>query len=423
MSTARKRPDLSDVGDRSARGVRCVATGLISGTSADGVDAAVVDVEGSGGAAALKVLHFETVPYGAELRDLVLRAAHMTVAELTRLHVRLGRVFAAAALHAVEAARLHPSEVDVLGSHGQTVFHAPPARNQPGASLQIGDGCVLAHETGIVTISDFRAADLAAGGEGAPLAPYLDWVLFHRLRGATVALNLGGIANVTYIPGGDRSVAETGEAHPSGEDPPRCGNADHGPDGVLGFDTGPANMVLDALATRLLPGAPAFDREGAAAARGEVDGALLARLLEHPFFHRPPPKSTGRELFGSTYLDEFCTLGRGLAPQDLLATAAALCAYTVSGAVTWFGEQNAPAVARVVASGGGVHNATVMNMLRERLAPIPLEISDRWGIPVDGKEAVLFALLAAESLRGVPASLPGVTGARRSKVLGKTSIP
>ena len=381
--------------DRIARKKSRIAVGLISGTSADGADGAVVRVSGSGGTLATETLHCRTVPYPGALRDRVLAAAEATTAEIALLHADLGRFFADAARMVIGEAGLAPDEVDLLGSHGQTVFHAP----EQGATLQLGDGCAIAHGTGILTVSDFRAADVAAGGEGAPLVPYLDLALFGGLEGCTVALNLGGIANITIVPG-------TGSAG-----------------AVTGFDTGPANMVLDGLAARLLPGAPSCDKGGAAAARGKVAEGLLEALLDDAFYSKAPPKSTGREKYGALFVDALLESGAGLPAEDLLATAAALTAETIARAVRDFSPPGLFPPGRVVASGGGVHNKTILAMIGERLAPVPLLTSADFGVPVDGKEAVLFALLASETISGVPTGIPSVTGAALPRVLGKISLP
>ncbi len=408
-----------------------IAVGLISGTSADGVDAAVVRIKGSGESLTLKVLHSSTLDYPAELRERALAACSLTAPEIAELHFELGWIFAGAALKAIEAAGLKPSDVDVLGSHGQTVCHAPPGHREnhkashltegtrpppdlaqtgcqdvpSGATLQLGDGCVLAHATDIVTVSDFRAADMAAGGQGAPLVPYLDWALFRKLEGPTVALNLGGIANITIVPGV--------EDLPDGK----------GLEKVVGFDTGPANMVLDGLAHRLLPGAPPCDRDGKAAAHGKVIRSLLDRLLSNPYFDMSPPKSSGREDFGDAYVEEFIKLGEGQPVEDLLATAAALSAETVAAAVNDFMDPALYPPARIVVSGGGIHNCPLMAMLAELFYPIPLQSSAAFGVSAGGKEAVLFALLAAETLSGKATSLPAVTGSAIPGVLGKISLP
>ena len=408
-----------------------IAVGLISGTSADGVDAAVVRIKGSGESLTLKVLHSSTLAYPDELRGRALAAASLTAPDVAELHFELGWIFAGAALKAIEAAGLKPADVDVLGSHGQTVCHAPPGQQEnyrnsnpeegsipgrglgtancrecpSGATLQLGDGCVLAHATDIVTVSDFRAADMAAGGQGAPLAPYLDWALFGKLEGPTVALNLGGIANITIVPGV--------EDLPAGK----------GLEKVVGFDTGPANMVLDGLAHRLLPGAPPCDKDGKAAAHGDVIQPLLDRLLANPYFKKSPPKSSGREDFGDEYVEEFIKLGEGHPVEDLLATAAALSAATVAAAVNAVMDPSLYPPARIVVSGGGIHNCPLMAMLAELFYPIPLQSSAAFGVSAGGKEAVLFALLAAETLSGKATSLPAVTGSATPGVLGKISLP
>lgn len=385
--------------------------GLISGTSADGVDAALVRISGTGSSLSLEISFHGTVPYDDELRARVLAAGNATAREITDLHFDLGRFFAQALRRFAGEAGVDLHSLDLIGSHGQTIWHAPPSAGKKGATLQLGDGNVLAEETGLVTITDFRAADLAAGGEGAPLVPYLDWALFHHLPGTTMALNLGGIANVTIVPGG---VANGGTGD---------GGRQAGPEGVIGFDTGPANMVLDALAARLLPGAPAFDREGAAAARGRVHEPLLRDLLKNAYFECRPPKSTGRELFGESFVEEILEKGRELDRDDLIATTAQLTASSVADAVERFVDRALLPLGRVVVSGGGVHNSTLMNMLSERFHPVPVLPSSRFGMPVDGKEAVLFAVLASETLRGTPTGIPRVTGASGSRLLGKISLP
>ncbi len=416
---------------RLARRDSRLAAGLISGTSADGVDAAVVRVSGSGPTLSVEILFHGTAAYDDDLRARVLAAGRADAPEIANLHFDLGRFFAAALRRMVKESGIDPSEVDLVGSHGQTVWHDPPSGGKKGATLQLGDGNVLAEEygkkgatlqlgdgnvlaeeSGLVAVTDFRAADLAAGGEGAPLVPYLDWALFRDLPGTTVALNLGGIANVTVVPGraGDGPLAAREDE-------------DAGPRGVTGFDTGPANMVLDALAERLLPGRPSCDRDGAAASRGRVHEPLLLDLLDNRFFHTPPPKSTGRELFGASYVDEVVSKGGGLGADDLLATLTQLTARSVAEAVEMFVDPRLLPPQRVIVSGGGVHNAALMAMLAERFSPVPVEPSDTHGIPVDGKEAVLFAVLAAETVKGTPTNLPAVTGASGSRVLGKISLP
>ncbi len=398
----------------SAQNSRLCA-GLISGTSADGVDAALVRVRGTGSSLSIEIIRHDTLPYPAPLRERVLTAARAPAggiaaetggiaAEIAGLDFEVGRFFAETVKKIAADAGIELSEIDLVGSHGQTIFHAPPRGDRPGATLQIGNGCVIAAECGLVALSDFRAADMAAGGEGAPLAPYLDRILFRDLEDTTVALNLGGIANVTFVPGADTAGGKDLSS-------------------LSGFDTGPANMILDGLAERVLPGNPPCDREGRAAALGKVDRSLLERLLEGEYFKRLPPKSTGREMFGSGYVDRMLEWGKGLSPEGLLATAAALVALSVTRAIEDFMDPEIAPPARVVASGGGVHNTTLMTMLSERFSPVPVHPSSHFGVPVDGKEAVLFAVLASETISGTTANLPDATGARHPVFLGKISLP
>ena len=371
-----------------------VVVGLMSGTSLDGVDAAVVRVEGSGAGLAVEALSFVSEPYDDALRSALAACVEVDTSDVrlvSQLHARLGERFAEVARHALDAAG--GAAPDLVGSHGQTVQHVPEPEDCAGvptrSTLQIGSPAVLAARLGAPVVADFRAGDLALGGQGAPLAPYLDGVLFGSETETRVLLNLGGIANLTVLPAGG---------------PPRSA-----------FDTGPANMVLDALALRLT-GRP-YDEGGALAARGTPDEALLADLLTHPFFAAPPPKSTGREDFGAAFVDRI--VGRGGDPADLMATAAALTARSVAGAV----RALRPAPARVVASGGGVHNAALMAMLADALAPVPLETTAAHGLDPDAKEAVLFAVLAHEWCEGVRTGLPAVTGASRAAFQGSLTLP
>ena len=370
-----------------------VVVGLMSGTSLDGVDAAVVRLEGSGAGLAVETLAFASEPYDDALRATLaacVEAGTSDVRLVSQLHTRLGERFAE-----VARAALGGVAPDLVGSHGQTVQHVPepePCAGVPTRStLQIGSPAVLAARLGAPVVADFRAGDLALGGQAAPLAPYLDGALFAAPDETRVLLNLGGIANLTVLPPG-------------------------GPPGVA-FDTGPANMVSDALALRLT-GRP-FDEGGALAARGAPDLGLLDRLVEETaFLHLPPPKSTGREDFGAEFVDRL--VGRGGDPADLLATAAAFTARTVAGAVRRFVD---PAPARVIASGGGVHNAALMRALAEALDPVPLETTADHGLDPDAKEAVLFAVLAHEWCEGVRTGLPVVTGASGAAFQGSLTLP
>jgi anhydro-N-acetylmuramic acid kinase len=384
--------------DRLARTGPRIVAGLMSGTSLDGVDAAIVRVEGSGAGARIETLGFVSEPYDAELRDALAACVEATTSNVrlvSQLHARLGDRFADAVVHALDAAGLAIDALDLVGSHGQTVQHVPEAEEVAGvptrSTLQIGCPAVLAARLGAPVIADFRSGDLALGGQAAPLAPYLDGALFTAPDETRVLLNLGGIANLTVLPPGG---------------PPRAA-----------FDTGPANMVLDALTLRLT-GRP-YDEAGALAAQGTVDDLLVDDVLDAPFFRAAPPKSTGREDFGAPFVDWL--VGRGpSAPADLLATAAAVTARSIARAVREWVE---PVPDRVIASGGGVHNPTLLRMLADELAPIPVETTAAHGLDPDAKEAVLFALLAHEWANGVRTGLPAVTGATRAAFQGSLTLP
>lgn len=369
--------------------------GLISGTSADGVDAALVDVRGRPGGRRLRVLAGLTLPYPAALRLRVLaaQAGHASVSEVARLDAEVGEVFARAAHLLLRRARVAPARVRAIGSHGQTLVHLPRR-----TTLQVGEPAVIAARTGIDVVADFRPADIAAGGEGAPLAPLLDLAVLGpaaaRRGAALAALNLGGIANLTHV-----VPARGGRV--------RHGRVRHGRVQTA-FDAGPANALLDEAARRRR-GRP-FDAGGRTAARGRVDHRLLAAILRHPYLRRPPPKSTGKGTFGPVYLDRLLR-GRRIRSPDLLATLAEATARLVADAVRRWCR---PPPAEVVVSGGGARNVDLIRRLARALAPIPLVPSKRHGLDPALKEAALCALLAAERLAGAPTNVPAATGARRS---------
>ena len=379
-----------------------LVVGLMSGTSLDGVDAAVVRIAGTGQGLRFEVLGTATEPLGAGLREAIHQAAENAAppAALARLHVRLAHAFADAAEAALAAAGLPLSDLDLAGSHGQTVQHlptpAPFANHEIAATLQMGDAATLAHRLGCAVAYDFRPADLARGGQGAPLVPYFDWAAFGHEQETRLLLNIGGIANVSVLPAG-------------------CGVVR-----VRAFDTGPGNMVVDQLAGRLF-GQP-YDEDGALAARGTVCDALLNRLLLDAYFEQPPPKSTGRERFGAAFVDRLVEGGQdfGCSPHDLIATATALTARSVAHAVERFGP-DAPADV-LIASGGGVHNPTLMQMLGAALPATRLATTAAYGLDPDAKEAVCFAVLAHELLNGQPTSLPSVTGASSPALLGSLCL-
>jgi anhydro-N-acetylmuramic acid kinase len=346
--------------------------GLISGTSADGIDVAVVDIDES-----IQVVATATVPYPADVRAAILSVSNAVAhtATIARLNFLLGELFA----EALTQTGVPVESIELIGSHGQTIFHEGQPTEFLGrkvaSTMQIGEAAVIAERTGIETIADFRAADLAAGGQGAPLVPFLDYRLFRHPERARIALNIGGIANITTIP------------------------ANAAPEDVIAFDTGPGNMLMDALA-------PPFDRNGERARAGHVNTGLLEELLADPYYHRQPPKSCGREQFGAQFIER-----TGID----IATAAELTARTIALAVERY-----PATHEVIVSGGGVHNLYLMERLQVLLHP-RIATSAEFGIDPDAKEAILFAVLAYQTHQRRAGNLPSATGATKPAVLGKVS--
>lgn len=384
------------------------AVGLMSGTSIDGVDAALVRIGGTASRPTLNLRSFITVPYPPAIRwDLLKLAggAPVSSGEISGLNFLVGENFARAALAVCRRGGVSVRDLAVIGSHGQTVFHQGPraattsARHvlQTASTLQIGEPAVIAERTGASVVADFRTADLAAGGEGAPLVPMADYLLLRHAKLGTIALNLGGIANVTAIPAG-------------------CAQEE-----VLGFDTGPANIVMDGLVRRFSRGAMSYDKDGALAARGQVIEAALTRVGRLRFFSAPPPKSAGREQFGDAFIERYFLSIRHASKADLLRTAAELTARSVADALRKFVFTRG-AFHRLIVSGGGARNRFLMQRLRALLPELRLYTSDRFGLPVDAKEAMSFALFADRTLRGLPSNLPAVTGARHAAILGKVIL-
>ena len=372
--------------------------GLMSGTSVDGVDVALVDISGTHHNLRVKLLGFHSLSYPLSLRNRILAVAeHGTVSDVCHLNVLLGEFFAKAALNAVVRSGLSPEEVKLIGSHGQTIHHQPYPIRDLGfgpirSTLQIGDPAVIAERTGITTISDFRSRDLAAGGEGAPLAPYVHYLLFRHRSLTRLVVNLGGIANVTVLPLG-------GYMHQ-----------------VQAFDTGPCNMLLDGLVCCFSKGKQAMDRGGRLARRGCVDPVLLQYLNAHPFMKRKPPKSTGREEFGVSFVKQLLKRGRRrhLSLEDLLATSCRFIALSINHAMKWCNHD----IDEVVVGGGGVFNQTLMTELATAFHPIPVERMEDCGSHSKAFEAKAFAVLAYQNFQGVCANLPTVTGAGHPVILG-----
>ena len=372
--------------------------GLISGTSADGIDAALCEISGAPPQFAVRLLHSLTNPYAPDLRARVLAAfAPQTgrVDEVCQLNFDLGAAFAETALTVIEAAGISPADVDLIGSHGQTVWHMVQPDGRATATLQLGEPALIAERTGITTVSGFRTRDMAAGGQGAPLASYADWVLLRHPTGWRAAQNIGGIGNVTFLP----PVTDASSA-------------------PLAFDTGPGNALLDSAITLLTDGAQSYDRDGALAAAGQVDKAWLNQLLTHPYYAMHPPKSTGRELFSAAMAAELVAAGRArsLNAASILATLTALSAASIADAYARFAP--APIIETIV-SGGGRSNPTLMARLREYLPDTAVLTLEDLNLSSDHKEALVFALLAHETWHNRPGTHPALTGARHASVLGQ----
>ena len=385
-----------------------IAIGLMSGTSADGVDASLCELSGEGrGGLKLNILAEHTEPFPDFVRDRVLKACATgggNSAEICELNFVLAEVFAQAALGLLNSAKTKPVDVDFIGCHGQTVSHIPPRTDshtiELGSTLQLGEAAVLAERTGILVVSNFRPRDIAAGGQGAPLVPFVDYLLFSRPEKTRVVLNIGGISNVTYLPS-DGAISET-----------------------LAYDTGPGNMIVDALVQFMTQGAESFDRDGIIAASGKIDQTLLNEMLKHPFLKRAPPKSTGREEFGAEFAQKMLDIGtrHGLTTRDVIATATCFTARSIAGSIRKVLSTRRK-IDEVIASGGGVFNPVLMAHLEKELNGIPLTTSGQYGLPVKAKESVAFAILARESVLGRPGNLPSATGAKGPRVLGQFTPP
>ena len=371
--------------------------GLMSGTSLDGIDAAALEIQRHGDDLDIELLGHATIAYEPELRASLERALppkQGSTRDVCALNVRVGDAFAEAAVRLAQRLSLDLASVDAIGSHGQTLYHMTAFQPDVRGTLQVGSPAIIAQATGVTCVGDFRVADVAAGGEGAPLVPFVDFIVLRSPSENRMAVNIGGIANVTWLP------------------------ADCKPEDVRAFDTGPGNMLIDAWVRHETHGLKQYDHDGALAAGGNVSHALLDELLEHSWFRRPSPKSTGREEFGEGFAGDVIlrAANLGVSGQNLIATVTALTARTIAAAVP-------RECATLIVSGGGVHNRTLMSMLddelRARGVRAVIERSDAFGMPVDAKEAMAFAVLAHEALLGRPNNLPSATGARHSVVMGE----
>ena len=378
--------------------------GLMSGTSLDGIDAALIEIDEVPAGHATgpgaddvdwRLVAFDTLPYPRdrrdEIHDAILRG---DAAHLSRLNARLGEWFAEAVLRVCRAAGVSLPDVALVGSHGQTVWHQPPREGMRGSTLQLGCPATIAERTGIDVISDFRGRDMAAGGEGAPLVPWVDRLLFQADH-PRVLQNIGGMANLTRVPA-------------KGSDEP-----------MVAFDTGPGNALIDTAVELVTNGEYNYDADGKWARLGTVDEAFLAELLADPFYQRPPPKSTGREAFGRAYVQTLIERRRPADRQawaDFIATLTALTATTIADAVRRWADPGPGG--ELLVSGGGGSNPALVDMLRDRLDPIPVRTGDALGFPPEAKEAVAFAVLAWAHVTGRPGNVPEVTGASGPRILG-----
>jgi anhydro-N-acetylmuramic acid kinase len=370
--------------------------GLMSGTSLDGIDAAVVSLDGGPDDLEWRLEAFASIPYTPERRQRIHDSILAGGAPgLCGLHADLGEWLAEAARAVCADRGLSLCAIDLIGSHGQTVWHEPPAAGRRGSTLQLGCPATIAERTGVPVVSDFRTRDMAAGGEGAPLVPFADRMLFARTDGGRILQNIGGIANLTRVP--PRGMHDT----------------------LLAFDTGPGNALMDAAVERATDGAETFDRDGVRARSGRVREGWLAELLDHAYFDREPPKSTGRELFGRPFVDDLVARW-GVVSQsdwsDLIATLTALSADTIAGAVRRWALTDD--VREMVVTGGGARNPVLMGRITAALAPLPVVDGAAAGIDPDAKEAIAFAALAWAHVNRVPGNEPGATGAAGPRVLG-----
>jgi len=373
--------------------------GLMSGTSVDGVSLVLAEVCGYKLETKVKLLAYKTYPYPEDLRRMIFKlfgGDEATVENLCLANFVLGEFYAHKIIEFLREAGVEKGEVDLIASHGQTVYHIPQPRTVNGittrATLQIGEPSVIAERTGITVVADFRPRDIAAGGQGAPIIAYVDYVLFRSQDKNVAVQNIGGIANVTYLPAG-------------------CSIED-----VLAFDTGPGNMVIDGIVRRLTRGRLNYDVDGNIAARGRVSEELLKWLMSHPYISKKPPKTTGREMFGEAFVDKVMEKARALGVwgEDLVATVTAFTAESIA----YNYEEFLGKVDLVILGGGGAKNKTLFRMLQRRLNA-EIKTHEDFGIPEQAKEPLGMAVLANETIMGNPNNVPGATGARNRVIMGK----
>ncbi len=375
--------------------------GLMSGTSVDAIDVALcrfVEDMDDPGEIELELLAYQEYPMPVDLRERVFEAftERSGPAELCELNFELGEAFAAAFQQAIVSSDLSATQFDLIASHGQTIYHQVKAGRRR-STLQMAESAVIAERTGVSVVHDFRTADMAVGGQGAPLVPYFDLVFFGDSRVSRVLQNIGGIGNITYLPSGGS------------------------PEDLIAFDTGPGNALIDAAARIFSQGQNQYDHDGELAGQGTINAAWLGELLSHPYFKLPPPKSTGREIFGDAFARQAIARAAelGLDPPDTMATLTAFTAKSIAQGLRQFLPKTP--LEELIVSGGGARNPVLLGMLGEWLPGVVIRTHDEFGLPAEAKEAVAFALLGYELLRGRPANLPVCTGARSAVLLGKLS--
>jgi len=377
--------------------------GLMSGTSADGIDAALVEIRGSGIASTVHQLAFETYPYPKGFNKFLLKNSDAKTARLddiTRLDMLIASFFADAVKKIVHKASKHLNEIDLIGSHGQTIHHLPINKKMFGRSvhstMQIGNPSIIAKLTGVVTIGDFRIGDVAVGGSGAPLVPLFDFLTLLSDKVNRAVLNIGGIANITILPR-NCSINQ-----------------------VAAFDTGPGNMLIDRLMQKFYN--KPFDKNGKIAAEGKILPSLLFWLIQHPYFRMKPPKSTGREMFGESFVEDIQTKTRRANKKDIITTITEFTSLSIYESYLKFIRPKMK-IQELIVSGGGGHNSYLMNALKRYFDDVKLRTADELNIPSDAKEAICFALLANETIAGNPGNIPGATGAKRQTILGTICLP
>lgn len=377
-----------------------LVVGIMSGTSVDGVDVALVKIKGYGKTTEVELIEFENYDYSREIRERIFRLFNnetSTVEQISQMNFLLGALYADCVFKICEKARISVKKLDLIGSHGQTIFHHPHVSNIGGhpvsSTLQIGEGSIIAKRTGIITINDFRVGDMSVNGLGAPLVPYPEYLMYRETTKTIALQNIGGIGNVTILPKGCQLEE------------------------VYAFDTGPGNMVIDGVISVLTNGVKVYDVGGEMAAQGIVNDEFITELLKDSYFKLCPPKTTGREYFGELYVNQFINKGRqwGLSDVDLVANATALTAKSIADAYQQFVHHE---INQLVIGGGGSYNRTLLNLLRKEFS-CPVMTQEELGLNSDAKEAIAFAILANETIHGQNTNVPSVTGAESPTILGK----